>query len=306
MGLLVVISIAMTGLFGFVAPRLARRLTPAVATWFLSVGGIIAAAMSGTALALLAFTLVGQAPGVAATGHWSLTTLRYADPVSGPAAGMSLVVVLAVLGLTVARVIRRFAAIVDGVLLARSLHPAAGHLVVVDEPTPYACAVPGFPGRVVVSAALLRVLDAPERQAVLNHEGSHLAHRHYVHIALAYIAAANPLLRGLPAAVDFSSERWADEDAAANGQRATVATAVIRAAAISRAEQSTAVVMAASGSDVIARVEALRAPAPRLTLWRVSLMSLILLAGASAVLLAAHDTERLFELAQAAYRSSHR
>ncbi len=306
MGLLVVLSIAMTGLFGFLAPRFARRLTPASATWLLSIGGIIAAAMSGTALALLAFTLVGQAPPLAATGHWSLTELRYSDPVSGPVAAVSLLGVLAVLGVTVVRFVRRLMAVVEGVLLARSLHPVAGELVVVDDPAPYACAVPGFPGRIVVSAALLRSLDAPERQAVLNHEASHLAHRHYLHVALAYIAAANPLLRALPTAVDFCAERWADEDAAASSRRSTVATAVIRAAALSRVGQPASVVMAASGSDVIARVEALRAPAPQLALWRVTLMTAILLAGIAAVLLAAHDTERLFEFAQASYRSSHR
>jgi hypothetical protein len=42
-----------------------------------------------------------------------------------------------------------------------------------------------------------------------------------------------------------------------------------------------------------------------LTLWRVALLVLMVAATAAAVIEAAHDTERLFELAQAAYRATH-
>jgi hypothetical protein len=66
-----------------------------------------------------------------------------------------------------------------------------------------------------------------------------------------------------------------------------------------------AVVLAAGATEVAARVVALRAPAPRLTVWRVALLVGLLVATAAAVVEAAHDTERLFELAQYAYRTGH-
>jgi hypothetical protein len=40
--------------------------------------------------------------------------------------------------------------------------------------------------------------------------------------------------------------------------------------------------------------------------WRVTLLSVLLAATAVAVALALHDTERLFELAQSAYRTGQR
>jgi hypothetical protein len=40
-------------------------------------------------------------------------------------------------------------------------------------------------------------------------------------------------------------------------------------------------------------------------MWRVALLIALLVATAATVTEAAHDTERLFELAQAAYRATH-
>ncbi|MEU0836662.1 M48 family metalloprotease [Streptomyces sp. NPDC005969] len=50
----------------------------------------------------------------------------------------------------------------------------AGDLAVVDDPVPTAFAVLDMPGRVVVSSGMLRLLDGPERQALLAHERAHL------------------------------------------------------------------------------------------------------------------------------------
>ncbi len=55
--------------------------------------------------------------------------------------------------------------------------------------------------------------------------------------------------------------------------------------------------------DVASRVRALQMPAPRLILWRFALPLALLLTTVLAVAYAAHDTERLFELAQYAYRT---
>jgi hypothetical protein len=67
-----------------------------------------------------------------------------------------------------------------------------------------------------------------------------------------------------------------------------------------------AVVLAAATTEVVTRVRALREPATQLTVWRIALLISLLVATAVAVLDASHDTERLFELAQYAYRTGQR
>src|SRR6266704_845556 len=113
MHLSVYLPVLFSGLFGVVAPVLARRLPPAVGTWLLSVGGMLAAAGSAASLALLGFTLVGQSPLLAARGHWSDTALRHADPVAAPVAVVALIV-LAVLTVRFAAAgVRRLTALRD-------------------------------------------------------------------------------------------------------------------------------------------------------------------------------------------------
>jgi len=301
----VYLPLLFSGLFGLCAPVLARRLPPAVGTWLLSIGGLLAAAGSIAALALLGFTLIGQAPLLADRGHWSQAALRHSDPVSMPiaAASVAALVVLAV-RFAVAGV-RRLSALRAAYELAAALPAPAGELAVVDHSAKEAYAVPGRPGRIVVTTALLRSLDPAQRRAVLAHERAHLTHRHHVHHTLAHLAAAaNPLLKRVPAAVALSTERWADEDAAACCRRDTVADALAHAAVRNpRALKAPAAALAAARTEVSDRITALRAPAPRLTLWRVALLVGLLAASAATVLEAAHDTERLFELAQVAYRA---
>lgn len=308
MHLSVYLPLLFSGLFGVVAPVLARRLPPAVGTWLLSVGGMLAAAGSAASLALLGFTLVGQSPLLAARGHWSDTALRHADPVAAPVAVVALIV-LAVLTVRFAAAgVRRLTALRDAYRLAASMPASGGELAVIEHPGPQAHAVPGRPGRIVVSTGLLRDLDAGQRRAVLAHERAHLTHRHHLHHTVAHLAAAaNPLLCRLPAAVALSTERWADESAAATCRRDTVAAALTHAA-LGRARLLAvpSVVLAAAATEIVTRVQALRAPAPRLTLWRVALLVALLVATAATVLEAARETERLFELAQYAYRSGHR
>jgi beta-lactamase regulating signal transducer with metallopeptidase domain len=151
----------------------------------------------------------------------------------------------------------------------------------------------------------LRDLDANERRALLAHERAHLTHRHYLHQSVAVLAAAvNPLLAALPHALALSCERWADEDATTVCQRSTVAHALAHAAGVRRAG-TPAVVLAAGGSDVAARVGALRAPAPRPVLWRIGTLTALLAATAVAIAIAMHVTESVFELAQQVYLATH-
>jgi Zn-dependent protease with chaperone function len=298
----VYLPLLFSGLFGVAAPRLALRLPPSVGTWVLGIGGLFTAAGSVASLALLGFTLVGQSPLLAAQGRWSDATLRHADPVAVPVAVLALMV-LAVLAVRVALAgTRRLLALRAAFGLAASL--PGGELAVLDHPDRQAFAIPGRPGRIVVSSGLLRSLDAAERRAVLAHERAHLEHRHHLHHTFAHLAAAaNPLLYRLPSAMALSTERWADEAATARCQRGTVADALLHTALGARLITAPAVVLAAGTTEVAIRVRALRAPAPRLAVWRLALLLALLVATAAAVLEAAHDTERLFEFAQAAYRA---
>ncbi|WP_158588110.1 M48 family metalloprotease, partial [Actinomadura logoneensis] len=114
---------------------------------------------------------------------------------------------------------------------ARDL-PGDGLVAVVDAPRAEAFALPGRPGRVLVTTAMLDVLSPAQRRALIAHERAHLADRHHLFRALAAIAvAANPLLWPLRGAVVFATERWADERAAAHiRDREQTAQAIGRAA----------------------------------------------------------------------------
>jgi hypothetical protein len=297
------------GLFGAAAPTLGRRLPPAAATWLISGGGLLAAVGSTIALALLGFTLIGQSPLLARRGRWSDAALRHADPVATPVAVLALLV-LAILAIRVgSAAARRMLALRDAFRLAAALPTAGGELAVIDHPERNAYAVPGRPGRIVVSRGLLRGLDAPQRRAVLAHERAHLAHHHHLHHAVAHVAAAaNPLLHRLPGAVALSTERWADESAAATCRRDIVADALTHTATHGAGAnlRVPVAVLAAATTQLAARIQALRDPAPRLRWWRVALLAGLLLAIPATVMEAAHDTERLVDHAQSAYQTQPR
>jgi len=107
-----------------------------------------------------------------------------------------------------------------------------GELVVLPDRQARAFAVPGRPGRVVVTDTMLRALTVAERRVLLAHERAHLRAGHPLALALTSVAvSANPLLRPVRNAVNFLCERDADERAGAEvGDRTLVATALTTAA----------------------------------------------------------------------------
>jgi Zn-dependent protease with chaperone function len=301
------LPLLLAALFSAAAPVIARRLPPPIATWLLSIGGLVAAAGSIAVLGFLAFTLLGRAPLLAEQGHWSPTALRHDDPVAVPVEVVATLALVAVTVRVAAVALRRGRALLDAYRVAAALPAHGAELAVIADPIPCAYAVPGRPGRIVASVGLLRGLEAGQRRAVLTHERSHLRHHHHAHHTAAQLAAAaNPLLRALPAAVTLSTERWADEDAARTEHRDTVAQALLQAVTTPRRGAATpAVVLAVAAEQITARVQALRAPAPRPAAWRIAALLAVLLLTAASTLLAAHDTERLFELAKHAYLTRH-
>lgn len=320
MHVLVYLPLVLPALVGFSARWLSWRLEPRTATWLLTGSALLLAAASGAALALLAATSLGQIPVLAALGDWSASVLRRHDPVSlslSTAACAALTVALAAVSRAA---FGRVRALVDAAHVARSL-PATRGVVVLAESDPDAYAVPGWPGRVVVTDGMLAALDRRERRVVLAHERAHLARGHHLFVALTGLAgAANPLLRPVAAAVRYTTERWADELAAREvGDRDLVARTVGKAALLTSGRpRGPSAALAVTGhrrggparrrvvtdgpprgtGPVPWRVAALLvAPAPT-NLLLVAIPLVVLLVTGLCTLEAARELHGLFELAQ--------
>jgi hypothetical protein len=305
MRVIVYLPLIVSALLAVAGPWSAGRMPPRSATRLLLATGLTCAVTSLVALALLAATLVGQVPLVAAVGTWSGEVPRHYDPVSpvvAELAGAALVALGAAITWTAARWVRA----IRHVRHASRELGGQGRLVVLDRPEPEAFALPARRderGRIVVSAGMLRILDAAERRVLLAHEAAHLRHRHHRHRALAgLIAAANPLLATLPGAVHHLTERWADEEAAAavadrDLAARTLARAALAAAAADRRSPFDGAVPCFHRHGVPCRVRALLADAPpRRPL--VALLLTVLLAGSLlSALEAGHDADELFDRA---------
>ncbi|MDX6205045.1 MAG: hypothetical protein QOF39_1102 [Frankiales bacterium] len=301
MGLAVYLPLMVAAVFGLTGPPIARRLRPGAATWLLGVGGFLTSAAAGVSLCLLGFTLLAQAPVLAAQGHWSDGVLRRHDPVTTPVAALALIAAVALLARVAVTAVRRVQAVREAHRLADALPTHGGELAVINTPDVAAYAIPGRPGRIVATTGLLRRLDGAERRAMLAHERAHLSGHHHLHQAAALLAAAgNPLLRRLPAATAAACERWADEKAASTYQRHTLADALTQAGTGTRL--TVPAVVLPGVQDVAARIEALRAPAPPASPWRVVLLGGLVACAGIALAIALKDAERLFELARQADR----
>lgn len=207
-------------------PRTATRLLTAVAT--------VMALCSTLCLALLMVVGTAQLPGNPLPDGWSDAEVRAAvphDEIAGKAAIPALVLVLAVC----ARTLWRHRRVAQRARRALAALPSRS-VVVLPEEKSYAYALPGGRrDRVVVTTALLRGLTSPERRALFAHERAHLTAAHHRHLLAVRLAArANPFLRPLRTTVVYTTERWADEDAARSvGNRTVVARAIGKAALLS-------------------------------------------------------------------------
>jgi Zn-dependent protease with chaperone function len=310
MRLAVYLPLLFPGLAAVAAGPLARRLEPRLATWLLTVAGLALAASSTAVLGLLTLAGLVRIPLVASLKDLSPEAVAHHDPAALPvtlAAGVLLVLACCA---TAAAARRRGLALWAAARDAACL-PGHDPVVVTEEAGADAYTMPGLPGRIVVSAGMLAVLDAREREVLLSHEHTHLRHHHYAFVTLAQLsAAANPLLRQLATAVAYTVERWADEHAAAvAGSRDVVARTVGKAALASKRTRDTRNFPAGAlgligrrmnnGPGVIPRrVAALLAPPPSsrpvLLLATVTLLT----ATGLCVLEAVHDLHRFMELAE--------
>jgi hypothetical protein len=305
MRVIVYLPLVVSALLAVAGPWSAGRMPPKLATRLLLAAGLTSAVTSLVALALLVATLVGQVPLVAAAGTWSREILHRYDPVSPVVAELAGAVLIA-LGVATTWTAGRWVRALRHVRRASRGLGGQGRLVVLDQPEPEAFALPprrGEQGRIVVSAGMLRILDAPGRRVLLAHEAAHLRHRHHRHRALAgLIAAANPMLATLPGAVHHLTERWADEEAAAvvadrDVAARTLARAALAAGAAGRRSPFDGVVQCFHRHGVPSRVRALLAGAPPRRPFAALLLAMLVAGSLVSVLEAGHDADELFDRA---------
>jgi len=159
------------------------------------------------------------------------------------------------------RAVRLFAA-------TTRLRCATAHGVdVVDGEALFAYTLPGPAGRVVISTAMLALLDDEESAVVLAHEHAHGVHRHDRYLLLATLTSALfPPLGHLSRRLQFGLERWADEDAARamDGDRRLVARTIAKVAVGSPSQHAPA--LGITGLGATGRVRMLLQP-PRVRPW---------------------------------------
>ncbi|GGQ33873.1 membrane protein [Streptomyces virginiae] len=248
--------------------RLAEHhLHPRTATWLLSTIATVLAVCSTLCLGLLMVVGTAQLPGNPLPDGWSDPEVRDAVPYDEVAGRAAIPALLAVLAGCAGITWRHFR------VRREALRALAGlpdrSVAVLPDDTAYAYALPGGRDRIVVTAGMLAELDGPERRALFAHERAHLAGRHHRFLLATQLAArANPFLRPLRTSVAYTTERWADEEAAAaTGNRQTVARAVAKAALVTRGAPSATLAHFAAVGPVPRRVAALLAPAPAALHW---------------------------------------
>ncbi|MEV4443748.1 M48 family metalloprotease, partial [Streptomyces sp. NPDC049577] len=159
------------------ARRLAAVLPPRPAALLLAGCAAALGACGAVALALLTVAALLHLPPVAALGHVSIALLPH-DPAFGVPLGAAAVAAgLAVAVATGRTLLHHHRRLLRAAAGTRG-QSSAGDLTVLPDAGADAYALPGRPGRVVVTAGMLRSLDAGERAVLLAHERAHLAGRH--------------------------------------------------------------------------------------------------------------------------------
>ncbi|MEV3871525.1 M56 family metallopeptidase [Streptomyces sp. NPDC049906] len=254
-------------------PRTATRLLTAVAG--------VCALCSTLCLALLVVVGTAQLPGNPLPDGWSDPEVREAVPYDEVAGKTAIPALLGVLVACLRALWRDRRTRRRAVRALAGLRPTS--VAVLPDPVPYAYALPVGPaggrgcrrlgtrcgGRIVVTTGMLSGLAPAERRALFAHERAHLTSRHHRYLLVVRLAElANPALRPLRSAVGYTSERWADEEAAAAvGSRRVVARAIGKAALTSRGVPVPVPGPAAAVGPVPRRVAALLGPTPAVRSW---------------------------------------
>ena len=281
-----------------------NRLQPRAAAWAISVAAVALAASTAGALVLLASPMLARLPIIAELGRWQPQSVELSSPVPVWLSIAALACV-AWLGWLTGRELRRLMREFDIVVGAHAqfANYGGGEVVVVDGAIPAAHAVSRTltqRGRVVLTTAMLELLDDEERAAVVAHERAHLRHGHGAFVAVTRLAGAlNPLLAPMRCELEYALERWADEDAASVTHRTVIASALAKAsiAVLQLAVPTAAGMMSLHAHAVADRVSALLDAPTQRTRFAWALLTVAAIAIAS-LLWAMHDTERFFEAAR--------
>jgi hypothetical protein len=274
-----------------------RSLRPDWAALALAVSSVVIAASTACLITVIAWPAVARIPVVASIGQWSAGSVGAV--VTFPPALSWLAAALGVLLLV--KVGRCVAGEVSQIRRGRDtldVLSATPEVVVVDDSLPFAYALFGWrrgSGKVVVSTGMLLALGAPELEAVLAHERAHLRHHHALYQLAGDLATAmNPLLGETRRNLDLVLERWADEEAAGQTDRAVVADALGKSALANLAVRSDHAGLRSSWCDnsVPARLESLLEP-PDCSRWVVVGYVLLCAVAAGATLRALERTEHL-------------
>lgn len=265
-----------------VATSAHRRLPPRLAARFVTVAIVLVVIAALPTALVIAIAFLAHAPVVGVGFQWCAQAL-------GLHSSISAWVGLPVLGLLAAGVVRT----VRLIRQHRSLRFDEAHPIqITHSHKPYAVTLPGRAGQIVMSTAMVDLLDDDERRIVVAHEEAHARYRHDRYLFTAELAAAVlPPLRALARRVSYSIERWADEAAAAAcGDRQLVAVTLGKVAL----QTHPPTVAGFAGLGVASRMGALLAPpvpAPHRSQLVVLWSSLAVTAGFSVYQL--HHLERL-------------
>ncbi len=225
-----------------------RRLPPRLAARFVTIALVLVVVAALPTALMVAVAFLAHAPVVGIGFQWCAQAIGLHGSVP-PWIGVPVLALLVTGGVRSLRLVRQHRALrMD---FAHRIHIAPSH-------KPYAVTLPGRSGQIVLSTAMVDMLDSDERRIVIAHEEAHARYRHDRYLLAAELAAALlPPLRALARRVSFSVERWADEAAvAACGDRRLVAVTLGKVALQSHPPT----VAGFSGLGVAARMEALLAP----------------------------------------------
>lgn len=198
-----------------------KRLPPALAARVLTVTIVLVVAAAAPSMWLIALGYLAHLRIFGVALGWCTTALDTHARVPAWAGLPSLMVVVSA----------TFAAVrVTRTHLRLRCH-GASPVEVAHHAEPFAFTLPGRDGQIVISSALVELLDGNEQAVVLAHERAHSTYRHDRYLVAAQLAATLPLMRPLARRLRYSLERWADELAAKHcGDRRFVARTVSKVA----------------------------------------------------------------------------
>lgn len=265
-----------------VATSAHRRLPPRLATRFVTIALVLVVVAALPTALVISVAFLAHVPVIGFGFEWCARAMGLHDAVPAWLGVPS--VMLIVLGLVrTCKLVRQHRSF-------RLASPRPIHIA--PSQKPYAVTLPGPAGQIVISTAMVDLLDDDEQRIVVAHERAHALYRHDRYLLTAELAAAAlPPLRALTRRVNYSIERWADEAAAAVcGDRRLVAITLGKVAL----QTTPPTVAGFSGLGIASRMGALLEPPipnPRRSQLLVLWSSIAVTAGFSLYQL--HHLERL-------------